>query len=446
MKEEKFSKWSLLAMGIGNVVGAGVVTLVGQAIGKTGYSAFYSYALALLFGLLYNIPMIFVSSAVTLDGGNYTLVNTMLGKRWGCIFTCGYFLFYPGVALYSVSLGTYIQSLFPSIPVWLSAAITLTIFFLINLRGLSVATKAQNIMSTLLIVGLGTFVIMGLGKADFSLLTKTADPNFMLDGTSGLFSAAFLLMFSTFAQYNTMYLSRHVKNPRKSVPFAIIGTTVVIFFLYLGVMSVAATVLPLDVVKNQPLTYVAREIMSTPLFYFFLIAGPFMCLATTTNSCYAIYVEPIVAATNDGWFGKKLAATNKHGNPWIVTCILYACTLIPIVLQWDINLIANATLLVEIGLGVLMMISVTMIPKRYPEAWANRQMFKKMPTWVFYLFCVLAFVVQFMILANSVASVKPYIVVVSVGVIIFGYFYSGWRMKNHEITVPVLDDSVITDE
>lgn len=442
----KFGKWTLLAMGIGNVVGAGVVTLVGQAIGTTGYSAFYSYAIALCLGFLYNIPMLFVSSAVTLDGGNYTLVNTMLGKRWGGIFSISFFLFYPGVALYSVSLGTYIQSLLPNVPVWVSAAITLTAFYLMNLGGVSVAAKAQNIMSTLLVVGLGTFIIMGVGKADLSLLTDTANPNFMLDGPKGLFTASFLLMFSTFAQYNTMYLSRHVKNPRKAVPFAIIGTTLVITVLYLGVMAVASTVLPLDIVMFQPLTYVAQEIMPAPLFIFFMIGGPFMALATTTNSCYAMYVEPIYAATQNGWFPKKLATTNKKGNPWIITTILYACTLLPIILQWDINTITNTVLLVELGLGILMMISVAKIPSRYPEAWARRKLFRRAPTWLYYCFVGLAFMVQLVIIANSVASIKPYIVIATVVTFLVALFYSAYRMKKHEIQVPVLDDSEVKDE
>ncbi len=130
----------------------------------------------------------------------------------------------------------------------------------------------------------------------------------------------------------------------------------------------------------------------------------------------------------------------------MITCILYACTLIPIVLQWDINTIANATLLVEIGLGILMMISLAKIPVRYPDAWGKRLISKRCPTGIYYFFVGLAFLVQFTIVANSIASIRPYIVIVSVAVIVIGYFYSGYRMKTHEISVPTLDDSEITED
>ena len=441
MQEKKFSKWTLLAMGVGSVVGAGVVTLIGQAIGITGYSAVLAYAFAVLLGFLYNVPILFVSSAVTLDGGNYTLINTVLGKRWGGIFIICFFLFLPGVALYAVSLGGYVQSLLPNMPVWITATVVLTVFYLTNLVGVAVAGKIQNVMSILLIVGLATFIIMGLGNADIGLITNMQDPLFAIDGAKGFFSAAFLLMFSTYGMYAIAYLSRHVKKPRAAVPFAIFGTTLIIAVLYVGVAIVAATVLPHDTVAFQPLTFVAREIMSTPLFVFFMIAGPFMVLATTTNSMYAMYTEPLYKATCTGWLPKSLGKTNRFGTPWIITTIIYLCTLIPVVLQWDTGTITNAVLLVDLGLGILMMTALAKIPKRYPQAWQNRTVLRHMPTGIYYVFIGLAYMVQAVIIYNSILSIKPYIVIATIITVLFALVYSHFRMKTTEITVDVLGEA-----
>ena len=50
----------LLALGVGQVIGAGVVSLVGPAIAETGYSVWFVYFIAVLMGLLYSIPIIFL--------------------------------------------------------------------------------------------------------------------------------------------------------------------------------------------------------------------------------------------------------------------------------------------------------------------------------------------------------------------------------------------------
>ena len=64
--------WDLAFMGLGSVVGAGIVTYVGIAISWTGRSAWIAYALAILLGFLANLPLILMSSAARIKGGNYS--------------------------------------------------------------------------------------------------------------------------------------------------------------------------------------------------------------------------------------------------------------------------------------------------------------------------------------------------------------------------------------
>lgn len=432
-------KWSMLAMGVGSVVGSGIVTLVGQAMGVTGHSTFWAYALALLLGFIYNIPMIFVTGALRVDGGPYGLINTVLGKKFGGMYAFGFFLYFPTTALYALSFGTYVQALIPTANVRITAAIVLTAFYLINIRGIKTLSNLQNIMSVLLIVGLATFSIMGIGKADVSILFNFSDEQFMTGGTRGFFSATFMLFFSTFAQYYVMFMSRHSKNPKYDLPFSIIGTTIVIAVLYLSVTIVASTVLPLEIVANQPLTYVAKEIMSTPLFVFFIIAGPFMALATTINGCYACYVEPIYVATQNGWFPASFAKPNRYGSPWKIMTIMWLVSMLPLVLGWDIKTTTNSSLLVNLTLSTLMIVSIAMVPKKYPEIWAKRGFGKNVPTGVFYFFVFLAFLVQIAIILHNIVSVRPYIVVITVLVFGFGIFYAIRKEKTGGIHVESLE-------
>ena len=104
-------KWTLLAMGIGICVGAGLFSLVGAGIGLTGHALWLAFGIALIFGLLYNIPMLFASGAMVLDGGPYALISRILGKKYAGMYVVSFFLYFPTVAIYALALGFYINSL-----------------------------------------------------------------------------------------------------------------------------------------------------------------------------------------------------------------------------------------------------------------------------------------------------------------------------------------------
>lgn len=435
-------KWTLLAMGIGICVGAGLFSLVGAGIGLTGHALWLAFGIALIFGLLYNIPMLFASGAMVLDGGPYALISRILGKKYAGMYVVSFFLYFPTVAIYALALGFYINSLLPSVTPSAGAIAGLTVFYIVNLFGLDTLSRFQNIMTTLLLVGVATFILIGFGQVDFSLLSPQANPDFSSQGNLGIFKAACLLSFATYAQYYLMYFSKYAKNPKKDIPFAMIGTTATIFIIYLGVSVVASGVLPIDEVANQPMTLVAREVLSTPLFVFFMICGPFMALSTTINSVYASYVQPIQAATHDGWFPKSFAVTNRRGTPWKILTLCWLASMLPIILGWDISTIANTYILTDICIGIFMMVSIAMLPSKFPHAWATREFGKKIPLWAFYTLVGLAGVVQGILIYNSITSIKLYIVLVTGLAFVAGIIYAIRKDKEINVESPKIATTI----
>ena len=75
--------WALVALALGTVVGAGVVTLTGQAIAVTGKSAWLAYLVATAAGFLMIVPYALLGNCMIPKGGNYTITATLLGDRWG---------------------------------------------------------------------------------------------------------------------------------------------------------------------------------------------------------------------------------------------------------------------------------------------------------------------------------------------------------------------------
>ena len=96
----RLSKWGILALGIGGCIGSGVISLLGYGIGRTGYSVWLAFAIALLRGFIICIPVLFVTGSVCLPGGTYSLITAILGKKAAGVYIITFFLNLPGIALY----------------------------------------------------------------------------------------------------------------------------------------------------------------------------------------------------------------------------------------------------------------------------------------------------------------------------------------------------------
>lgn len=80
----------LYALAIGQVIGAGVITLVVPAIKMTGYSAWLAYFAAIIMGFFMILPTVFVSSTVRLGGGNYSMLAGLAGPNISGIYAFMY--------------------------------------------------------------------------------------------------------------------------------------------------------------------------------------------------------------------------------------------------------------------------------------------------------------------------------------------------------------------
>ena len=193
MEEKKIlTLKELIPMAIGNVLGAGAFTHIGFAIGYTGYSAWLAYLAAVILGILFCLPIIIMTSALQLDGGVYTLVGQILGKRAAGIYASGFLFYFPGIAIVALSLGNYVHSLWPAIsPRWCAVAVV-TLFYLLNLAGVKKISKAQKIIMAVTLCALFGFVFFGVLHISPDVFAFSRE-DFLQGGVKGFFKAVFIL-------------------------------------------------------------------------------------------------------------------------------------------------------------------------------------------------------------------------------------------------------------
>jgi APA family basic amino acid/polyamine antiporter len=424
---------SLVALAAGQVIGAGVVTLVGTAVAVTGRSVWLAYAGAVVMGFLIILPYLILSSMIRVKGGSYTFVATLLGEKMGGLFGMAFTMNVFATGMIGLGFGQYFSALFPGADVRLVAVITISVFFLFNLMGVNFMSKIQNVLSATLICGLLLFVITGVGKLEPGVLDIGA-PGYFSAGSKGFFAAVVLLVYSCYGYSFVVAYSKEAEKPKRDVPLAMIITAGILLLLYSAIALIDAGVLPVAEVAGQPLTAVARQIMPLPVYYAFVIGGPLMAIATTLNSSFTVFSRPFHQMTDDGWFPKGLARTNRFGSPYLILSIIYVIAIAPIVFGFSIQMITTNTVLIGRIADVVAVCAVITLPRKLPEAWENRY-FHSMSRGLFYFLMGFSLVVMLLCIALSFNSIAPSNVAVTISLAVVFLLYAVLRQKTGKVNM-----------
>ena len=81
--KQVLTRKDLFGIAVGMIIGAGVMTLTGIGIERTGRSVFISYLIATFFALFFAVPSILSSSIARFKGGNYTVWSDVCRRKMG---------------------------------------------------------------------------------------------------------------------------------------------------------------------------------------------------------------------------------------------------------------------------------------------------------------------------------------------------------------------------
>lgn len=424
--------WSIVLMGLGAVIGAGVVTYSGIAVGLTGRSAWIAYAVAILLGFLCNLPLILMTTAARIKGGNYSFIATTLGDLGGGYYGISRVLMVLSFSTFSLSFGNYMNIIFPMVPVKVFAYGALILFGVINLFGTDFMAKVQNFLSMFLIVGLLIFGIYGVlnAKPDSLVISQSG---YFLGGKDGFWQAVMILMASTTGYTLITSFSNNCKKPKTELPLAMCVIPLLLVVIYCSVAFTMSNVLPVEETANQPLTVVAKVLFNPFVYYLFIIGGPVMALCTTLNSSYGIFERPLVQVSDDGWLPASLAARNKYGIAWKYIVIFMLVGAIPMAAGFNIRtIVSNTTFVNSIGY-ILEAAAVMLYPKKMDGAWENRAW--KIPKWAFLTSCWTCIVIRLYMMWRSLKTANMTMVIGSLVACVLILLWCVYRQKSGKVHV-----------
>jgi len=358
--------WDVFAIALGQIIGSGIMVLVGIAIGFTGDAVPYAFALSAILSIVKQLPVAFMGSAMPATGGLYVYCRTVLGPRLGFFYLALLLVTHILIALFALGFAQYALALVPALNAKATALGVLVVFYLVNLVGLKEAALVQKGMVVVLLIGLGVLAGFGAGQVDYG---RFVDPARLLpQGWYGFGLACVVLSFATGGAQFVSELGGEMANPKRDLPLAMVTATVVAALFYTAVSMVAVGVLPVEATAGKPLAEVAQAVLPTPLYVAFVVGAGLFALTTSINSTFSWATKSVLVACADGWLPASLAVVNRRfGTPHRLLTLLLLLGAAPIVADWDLRYIIMLGGGLVFVYDLLPLAAAFLLPSRCPE-------------------------------------------------------------------------------
>jgi APA family basic amino acid/polyamine antiporter len=371
--KRSLSFWDVFAIALGQVIGSGIMVLIGIGIEFTAYAIPFAFVLSATLSIIKQLPVAFMGSAMPATGGLYVYCKRVLGPKVGFFYLAILLVTHVLISLFALGFAKYAVALVPGLDIRVIALGILFTFYLVNMFGVKQAASLQKIMIVLLLIGLSTLVFFGIGEVDYS---NFADKEKLLpNGWYGFGLACVVLSFSTGGAQYISELGGEMKNPQHDLPRAIIYSTLLAAVFFALVSIVAVGVLPVEQTAGKTLAEVAKSILPAPVYTAFIIGAGLFALATSINSTFTWATKSVMIACEDGWFPKGIAVVNKRFNtPHILLTFLLIFGSIPILAGKDMRYI------IMLGGGLVFiydlipLLAAFMFAKKLPQVFAQASM------------------------------------------------------------------------
>lgn len=231
----------LIAIGVGGMIGGGIFSVLGIAVGISGHASPLAFVLGGLIAILAGYSYVKLALVYRNDGASFTYLEHAFPKIPNLAGLMGWMVIvgYVGtLALYAFTFGAYGADLLgspgdKSVRMVLSAGVLLA-FMTINLHGVRSTGKTEDIVVYTKIILLGL-----IGIAGFSSLSKDHLLPVFDKGVSSVFvsGATVFVAFEGFQLITNAV--NEIRDPDKDVPRGIYGSILITTLIYVVIAFVA---------------------------------------------------------------------------------------------------------------------------------------------------------------------------------------------------------------
>ncbi len=379
------SATSLVALGVGAIIGAGIFTLTGVAASThAGPALVYSFLLAAVGCAFAGFCYSEFSTMIPIAGSAYTYAYATLGELLAWIIGWALVLEYAvGAATVAVSWSATIASILADFNIKIPQALLASPFDqtpgTVNL----IAIVIVALISTILIIGVQEsarfntvivfikvavvilFIIVGYFYVNRSNYTPFVPPNtgeFGSFGWSGVLAAAGQIFFAYIGFDAVSTAAQEAKDPKRDMPIGIIGSLAictVLYILYSMVLTGVVNYKELNVAA--PLAVAVDHMNGVPWLGKLMKLGSLLGLTSVILVMLLGQSRVFYSMSRDGLLPKLFSAVHpKFHTPWISNLLLMAfvslgAAFTPIAQLGSLTSIGTLFAFVLVCLGVIIM-------------------------------------------------------------------------------------------
>jgi len=303
--KRKLNLLEATAIGLGNIIGAGIFVMAGSIIYLAGPGALLSFIITGLLAMSIGLNSAELASKFpNTEGGVYSFAKLTMGD------TVGFLVGWMRMISYSISgaataLGFASYLPFPSLD-YVIAGVLIIVLGLIYLAGLKLASEIETTLVIINIIGLVSFISFSLlvGKFTPSHFTPIAP-----HGIQGILSGASLAFFA-YSGFNTIAtLTPDVEDEERKVPKAIILSLIITSILYILVVFSMLYVLPWQVYSTQgnPLSFALQEIHAPTYVVILISSTAVIATVTVTLSTIIATVRTLKQMAEDNLIPRRFS-------------------------------------------------------------------------------------------------------------------------------------------
>jgi APA family basic amino acid/polyamine antiporter len=292
------------AIGLGNIIGAGIFVMAGSIIYLAGPAALISFIITGLLAMSIGINSAELASKYpNTEGGVYSFAKLTMGDFMGFLVGWMRMISYAvSGAATALGFASYLPIQFKYV-IAASLIITLSTIYLF---GLKLASEIETVLVIINILGLVTFIVFSLTFGKFSIShLKPLTPH----GVSGIFAGASLAFFA-YSGFNTIAtLTPDVEDGERTVPKAIILSLIITSALYILVVFSMIYILPWYAYGTQgnPLSFALQSVKAPLIIILIVSSTAIIATVTVTLSTIIATVRTIKQMAEDELIPKGIS-------------------------------------------------------------------------------------------------------------------------------------------
>jgi APA family basic amino acid/polyamine antiporter len=374
---------ALLLFSVGSIIGSGIFVILGVAIPKAGPAVLLSFVLAGFAALFSALSYAEMASTVPASGSSYSYAYVTLGEV--VAWAVGWMLMLEygvSVAAVAVGWGEYLNAFLNSFGAQIPAAfanppgeggvfnvpaliVVFSCMFLL-IRGASESARINSIMVMLKIGILIFFSVVAFTAFDGSNLTP-----FLPLGLLGVTAAAGQVFFSYIGFDAASTVGEEAKNPRRDLPFAIIGSLAIVTALYLIVALAALGAQDWRLDTNQGAEAVLSTIANRAVGGVW--AGDIIAIGAIVSIFSVVLVtlygqtRILFAMGRDGLLPKVFTRVSPRSQTPVANTIIVSVLIAIPAAFVSLGQLAEATSIGTLGAFAIVNIGVIVLRKRRPD-------------------------------------------------------------------------------